>query len=235
MTKFSYQLITAKYAKYCMKLYLTRQQFHNSYSLIALRILGSTEKRNDVELINEKHVTSHMISLWHHWAVSAKFIGPSDRQDKYVIGPICLISSRTEMSDVASSTMYTIYTQSQTDICSVLWNVSPNRTKCPMKFCKVSRTLHWDLLNSYFCIHVDFVCKLRNIHISHSLYLGNRGWVGEVTRLWGKGAKIEGGGGEADRGEGRYQTHPRGQGNTVRLSQHGMSCLSLLWLNRDGN
>ena len=28
-------------------------------------------------------------------------------QDKYVIGPICLISSRTEMSDVASSTMYT--------------------------------------------------------------------------------------------------------------------------------
>ena len=46
-------------------------------------------------------------------AVSAKFIVPSDRQDKYVIGPICLISSRTEMSDVASNTMYT---QSQTDI-----------------------------------------------------------------------------------------------------------------------
>ena len=43
--------------------------------------------------------------------MSAKFIGPSDRQDKYVIGPICLISSRTEMSDVASSTMYTIFTQ----------------------------------------------------------------------------------------------------------------------------
>ena len=42
--------------------------------------------------------------------VSAKFIWPSDRQDKYVIGPICLISSRTEMSNVAS-----MYTQSQTD------------------------------------------------------------------------------------------------------------------------
>ena len=35
-------------------------------------------------------------------AVSAKFIGPSDRQDKYVIGPIYLISGPTEMSDVAS-------------------------------------------------------------------------------------------------------------------------------------
>ena len=46
-------------------------------------------------------------------AVSAKFIGPFDRQDKYVISPICLISSRTEMSDVAPNTMYT---QSQTDI-----------------------------------------------------------------------------------------------------------------------
>ena len=61
-------------------------------------------------------------------------------QDKYVIVPICLISSRTEMSDVASSTMYT---QSQTYICSVLWNVSPNRTECPMKFRKVSRTLQF--------------------------------------------------------------------------------------------
>ena len=70
--------------------------------------------------------------------VSAKFIGPSDRQDKYAIGPICLISSRTEMSDVASNTMYT---QIQTDLSSVLWNDSPNRTKCPMKFHKVSRTL----------------------------------------------------------------------------------------------
>ena len=47
--------------------------------------------------------------------VSAKFIGPSDRQDKYVIGPICLISSRTELSDVVSNTMYIMYTQSQTD------------------------------------------------------------------------------------------------------------------------
>ena len=74
-------------------------------------------------------------------SVSAKFIGPSDRQDKYVIGPISLISSRTEMSNVASSTMYTMYTQSQTDICSVLWNASPNRTECPMTFRKVSRTL----------------------------------------------------------------------------------------------
>ena len=45
--------------------------------------------------------------------VSAKFIAPSDRQDKYVIGPICLIFSQTKMSDVA---MYTMYTQSQTDI-----------------------------------------------------------------------------------------------------------------------
>ena len=64
----------------------------------------------------------------------------SDRQDKYVISPICLISSRTEMSDIASNTMCT---QSQTDISSVLWNDSPNRTECPMRFHKVSRTLHW--------------------------------------------------------------------------------------------
>ena len=65
----------------------------------------------------------------------------SDRQDKYVIGPICLISSRTEMSDVAYNTMYTVYTQNQTDISSVLWNDSPNRTECPMKFHNVLRTL----------------------------------------------------------------------------------------------
>ena len=71
--------------------------------------------------------------------MSAKFIGTSDRQDKYVISPICLISSRTEMSDVASNT---IYTQSRTDISSVLWNDSSNRTECPMKFHKVSRTLN---------------------------------------------------------------------------------------------
>ena len=32
-----------------------------------------------------------------------------------MIGLICLISSRTEMSNVASRTMYTMYTQSQTD------------------------------------------------------------------------------------------------------------------------
>ena len=44
-------------------------------------------------------------------SVSAKFIG---WLDKYEIGPICLISSWTEMSDVASNT------QSQTDISSVL-------------------------------------------------------------------------------------------------------------------
>ena len=44
----------------------------------------------------------------------------SDWQDKYVIGPICLISSRTEMSNVASNTMYAMCTQSQTDISSVL-------------------------------------------------------------------------------------------------------------------
>ena len=81
------------------------------------------------------------ISLTILHPVSTKFIGPSDRQDKYVISPICLISSRTEMSDVASNTMYTMYTQSQTDISSVLWNDSPNRNKCPMKFHKVSRTL----------------------------------------------------------------------------------------------
>ena len=74
-------------------------------------------------------------------AVSAKFIGPSDRQDKYVNGPICLISSRTELSNVVSNTLYIIYTQSQTDRSSVLWNDSPNRTECPMKFHKVSRTL----------------------------------------------------------------------------------------------
>ena len=74
-------------------------------------------------------------------SVSAKFIGPRDRQDKYVIGPICLISSQTEMSNVASNTKYTMYTQSQTDISSVLWNDSPNRTECPMKFHKVSWTL----------------------------------------------------------------------------------------------
>ena len=65
----------------------------------------------------------------------------SDRQDKYVISPICLISSRTECSDVASNIMYIMYTQSQTDRSSVLWNDSPNRTECPMKFHKVSRTL----------------------------------------------------------------------------------------------
>ena len=75
------------------------------------------------------------------YSVSAKFIGLSDRQDKYVIGLICLISSRTEMSDVASNTMYTMYTQSQTDISSVLWKDSRNRTECPMNFHKVSRTL----------------------------------------------------------------------------------------------
>ena len=57
--------------------------------------------------------------------MSAKFIWPLDRQDKYVIGPICLISSPTEMYDVASNTMFTMYTQSQTDISSVLWNDSP--------------------------------------------------------------------------------------------------------------
>ena len=45
------------------------------------------------------------------------------------------------MSDVASKPMYIMYTQSQTDISSVLWNDSPNRTECPMKFHKVSRTL----------------------------------------------------------------------------------------------
>ena len=55
--------------------------------------------------------------------VSAKFIGPSDRQDKYVIGPICIISSQTEMSDVASNTMYTMYTQSKTKnkFCPMKW------------------------------------------------------------------------------------------------------------------
>ena len=82
-----------------------------------------------------------IILLVYSLAVSAKFIGPSDRQDKYVIGPFCLISSRTEMSDVASNTMYTMYTQSQTDISSVLWNDSPSRTEYPMKFHKVSQTL----------------------------------------------------------------------------------------------
>ena len=65
------------------------------------------------------------ISIFSKKSVSAKFIGLSDRQDKYVIGPICLIPSWTEMSDVASNTMYTMYTQSQTDISSVLWNDSP--------------------------------------------------------------------------------------------------------------
>ena len=67
----------------------------------------------------------------------------SDRQDKYLIGPICLVSSQTKMSDVAYNTLYIMYTQSQTDtyISSVLWNDSPNRTECPMKFQKVSRTL----------------------------------------------------------------------------------------------
>ena len=77
----------------------------------------------------------------------------ADRQDKYVIGPICFISSWTEMSDVASGTMYTMYTQSQTDKTSVLWNDSPNRTECPMKFHKVSRTLvHTSDLDPKFTI-----------------------------------------------------------------------------------
>ena len=44
--------------------------------------------------------------------------------------------------------MYTMYTQSQTDISSVLWNVSPNRTEYPVKFRKVSRTLAAAGLNS---------------------------------------------------------------------------------------
>ena len=44
-----------------------------------------------------------------HGPRSAKFIGPSDRQDKDVIGLICLISSRTELSDVVSKTMYIMY------------------------------------------------------------------------------------------------------------------------------
>ena len=101
--------------------------------------------------------------------VSAKFIGPSDWQDKYVMGPICLISSRTEMSDVASSTMYTIYTQSQTDISSVLWNDSPNRTECPMKFHKVSRTL-------------------RAIHPDSMTMLGQR-WYRVVRLAYGWGWK----------------------------------------------
>ena len=72
-------------------------------------------------------------------SVSANFIRLSDRQDKYVIGPIC---SRAEMSDVASNTMYTMHTQSKADITSVLCNDSPNRTECPMKFHNVlfSRT-----------------------------------------------------------------------------------------------
>ena len=39
-------------------------------------------------------------------AVSAKFIGPSDRTDKSAIGPICTLSSRTGLSDVGSGTMY---------------------------------------------------------------------------------------------------------------------------------
>ena len=37
--------------------------------------------------------------------------------------------------------VYYMYTQSQTDISSVLWNDSPNRNECPMKFHKVLRTL----------------------------------------------------------------------------------------------
>ena len=64
---------------------------------------------------NAVHLTGHNNSGTK--PVSAKFIGPTDRQDKYVIGPICLISSRTEMSDVASNTMYTYvyYVYSESD------------------------------------------------------------------------------------------------------------------------
>ena len=118
--------------------------------------------------------------------VSAKFTGPSDRQNKYVIGPICLIPSRTKMSDVASNTIYTMYTQSQTDISSVLWNDSPNKTECPMKFHKVSRTLYssnlqmppWKQVTRLLCPRVN-ACKIHNLDRSSlSLFMG-------TSSLWG--------------------------------------------------
>ena len=77
-------------------------------------------------------------------AVSAKFIVPSDRQDKYVIGPICLISSRTEMSDVASNTMY-IYSESDR------YQFGPN----PMKWFSYQDRMSYIYIWSFtkFCGH----------------------------------------------------------------------------------
>ena len=46
-----------------------------------------------------------IIRTWKQ-AVSAKFIGLSDQTDKSAIGPICVFSSLTGLSDVGSGTMY---------------------------------------------------------------------------------------------------------------------------------
>ena len=102
--------------------------------------------------------------------VSAKFIRLSDQQDKYVISLFFLISSGTEISDVASNTMYT---QSQTDISSVLWNDSPNRTECPMKFHKVSRTLQ-----------PLAICACQTVHHKSALFVTDtEGWDATVPYL----------------------------------------------------
>ena len=50
-------------------------------------------------------------------------------------------TGRTNMWSVQFVASNTMYTHSQTDISSVLWNDSRNRTECSMKFHKVSRTL----------------------------------------------------------------------------------------------
>ena len=59
------------------------------------------------------------------------------------------------MSGVASNTLYTMYTQSQTDISLVPLNDSPNRIECPMKFHKVLRTLLYVSLSEWKVIPKD--------------------------------------------------------------------------------
>ena len=45
------------------------------------------------------------------------------------------------MKSQTDSQSISMYTRSQTEISSVLWNDSPNRTECPIKFHKVLRLL----------------------------------------------------------------------------------------------
>ena len=107
------------------------------------RIVVVLTLRIDILVVDHRAAQEFLLNEWSTSHKEREQCPPnsSDRQDKYVIGPICLISSPTELSDVVSNTMYIMYTQSQTDRSSVLWNDSPNRTECPMKFHKVSRTL----------------------------------------------------------------------------------------------